>query len=76
VSLNHSHLTSTSRGYHLHGVQTGLYSNCNTRRGQRGRGFQPVGSYLRFSAPVSSFTVLLLRLQGMLECVFFLSMYG
>jgi hypothetical protein len=64
--------TSTSRVYHLHGVHTGLYSSRNTRTltTLRLRGISTCWLLSLASAPVSSFVVLPLRIQGMLEFVF------
>jgi hypothetical protein len=64
--------TSTTRGYHLHGVHTGLYSSRNTRTltTLRLRGISTCWLLSLAAAPVSSFVVLPLQMQGMLEFVF------
>jgi hypothetical protein len=70
--------TSASRSYHLHGVHTGLYSNRNihTLTTLRLRGISTRQLLPSASAPVSSFAVLPLRLQGDVRvCSYYIHVY-
>jgi hypothetical protein len=70
--------TSASRSYHLHGVHTGLYSNRNihTLTMLRLRGISTRQLLPSASAPVSSFVVLPLRLQGDVRvCSYYIHVY-